>query len=190
MVSGTVAAGLTGGTSVPASSSIPTARGSPIHAISARPELSAIIAGRVPPGDILAALALPLGTRALPGSTSNQGVGLYDRTLGLSVPASEQKVIEFFRAQLPAEHWRILSEGSPSNGSGYQVVCQHPGSDGYEWELGITVMQETFAPPSTPSPPTSPSTQAGGPTSTSPSPYGSVGTTPFSLRLFQVSDEQ
>jgi len=131
----------------------------------------------LPPSDIVAALAVPFGTKSVPGSVVESGIGSYDDSIGLSVDSSEQKVIAFFRAQLPADRWHLLSQGTASGATGYQIVSQHPGSNGYEWELGITVMPETFA--ATPSARTS----AGAPSSAG-------GTTPFTLRLFEVTDSQ
>ena len=99
----------------------------------------------------------PGAPQATPGSARNQGVGLYDQSITFSVQASEKDVIAFFRAQLPVGRWKILGEGasissasaeSPSGAeAGYRILGQHPGSNGYEWELGVTVMPETFPPP-------------------------------------------
>ena len=185
-VLGIVAGALSGGKPAPVPSSTPTAPGSPIHAIAAGPELSTIISGGLPPSDILTALALPRGTEVTPGSARNDGVGLYDQSVTFSVQASEKDVIAFFRAQLPAERWKVLGEGassaaaaeSPSGAdAGYRILGQHPGSNGYEWELGVTVMPETFSSPASVSSGTSP---AGG--------SAQVALTPFTFRLFEVDD--
>jgi hypothetical protein len=181
---GVLAGALSSGKPAPAPSSTPTAHGSPIRAIPARPEMSSIISGGLPPGDILAALALPNGTRVTRGSVLDEGVGLYDYSIDFSVQASENDVVEFFRAQLPAERWKLLSEGpsssAPASSSaaavGYRILDQHPGSNGYEWELGVSVMPETFSSPSTGGTP-------------SPGEAPSVAVTPFTFRLFEVSDD-
>ncbi|HUC37668.1 MAG TPA: hypothetical protein VMR97_11175 [Acidimicrobiales bacterium] len=177
MVVGTVAAGLTGGTPAPVRTSTPTARGSPLRAVASGPQLSAIVAGGLPPKDIVAALALPNGTTAVPGSAVNEGVGSYDRQIGLSVPASEQDVIDFFRLELPAERWSVESRG-PVSAGGYRLLGQHPGSNGYEWEVGVTVMPETF----TGGAAGSGTTASAGPTS--------AGTTPVTLRIFEITNDQ
>lgn len=171
MIVGTVASGLAGGGKpVPASSSVPTAKGSPLRAVTGRTELSAIISDGLPPSDIVAAIALPSGATAVSGSALSNGIGYYDHSLGFTLRASEQDVIEFFRDELPALSWHVLSQGPPSGGAGYQIIAEHPGSDGYEWELGTTVDTETF-----------PATSGG---------VSSAGTTPFTLRLFEVTDDQ
>jgi hypothetical protein len=175
---GGIASAFVGGTAAPVTSSAPTtARGSPLRAVAARPLLSSIISDGLPPTDILTALTLPKGSHFAAGSSADNGVGLYDHSANFSILASENDVIEFFRAELPSDRWTQITKGPPSNGVGYQIIGQHPGSDGYEWEVGITVMPETFS--SAPS----------GATSSAHS-SSSGGTTPFTLRLFQESDDQ
>ena len=53
----------------------------------------------------------------MPGSAIDRGVELYDRSLRFEVPRSEQDVITFFRAELPALHWRRLSQGPTGTGA-------------------------------------------------------------------------
>ncbi len=180
MITGTVASGLTGGGKpAPISTSVPTAKGSPLQAVGARTELSAITSGSLPPSDIAAAVAIPRGATAVAGSAVDSGVAYYDQSLGFRVAASQQDVIEFFRAELPALRWHLLSQGPPSNGPGYEILGQHPGSDGYEWELGVTVTDETF-----------PASSNSSGTGSAAGNAASSGTTPFTLRLFEVTDEQ
>jgi len=159
---------VTGGGSPPTAppTSLPTAKGAGITATAGRHLLSPIESGGQPPGDILDAVALPSGTKASPGSATDNGIGLYDHSLTFTISVSEQRVITFFGAELPALKWQIVSQGSPPKGTpGYRIVGQHPSSDGYEWEIGVTVAPTTFG------------TGAGEPQSTS-----------FTLRLFAVTD--
>jgi hypothetical protein len=171
MIGGTVASGLAGSQGgAPAKHSSITAKGSPLKAAPAKPSLSVISSAGSPPANILDALTLPVGSKVTPGSATNTGLGQYDRSLSFVVADSEQNVIDFFRVQLHADLWSGMSEGPPRNGPGFQIIAQHPGSDGYEWEVGVTVMPETFPP----------SAGAG---------VASTGETPFTVRLFQVSDQ-
>lgn len=171
MIGGAVAAGLTGGPSTKPSRSgaAVTAKGSPLRAESATKALSAITSESLPPSDILAAVALPVGSSFSPGSVLDNGVGLYDRSIGFDVAASQSDVIAFFRAQLRSELWHLLSQGEVAGTNQYRIVGQHPGSNGYEWEIGVTVMPETFT------------------SSSSNSSTRSYGTTPFTLRLYENS---
>ena len=86
-------------------------------------------------------------------------------------PANQHDVIAFFRAQLPALHWRRLSQGpTGSAGTQYLILNQHPASDGLEWDLGVTVSPTSF----------------GG---SSAAPGTAAGTTSFTLRLYAQSDQ-
>ncbi len=153
---------------------IATARGAVLRAVPARPLLKAIASVGEPPDDLLDALAVPAGSTPVPSSAVNRGVELYDRSLRFEVAATQQDVISFFRAELPALHWARLSQGTTgSGGTQYLILEQHPASDGHEWDLGVTVAPTFFG--------------AQAPASTTAGP-GS-GTTSFTLRLFSVSDQ-
>ncbi|HVA04506.1 MAG TPA: hypothetical protein VMU64_12265 [Acidimicrobiales bacterium] len=149
---------------------IATARGAVLQAVPARPLLKAIITSGQPPDDLLDALAVPKDATAVPSSAIDRGVELYDRSLRFEVPRSEQDVITFFRAELPALHWRRLSQGPTGTGATqYLILEQHPASDGHEWDLGVTVSPTAFSADT--------GTAAG------------AGTTAFTLRLYSVSDQ-
>ena len=152
----------------PAPRSIATAPGAVLHAVPARPLLKAIISDGQPPDDLLNALAVPQAATPVASSAVDRGVELYDRALRFEVPANEHDVIAFFRAELPALHWRQLSQGPAGKvPGGYQILDRHPASDGHEWEVGVTVDPTSF-----------PSGASGG-----------RGATDFTLRLFSVSDQ-
>jgi hypothetical protein len=138
-------------------------------AIPAAAVLAPITTADDPPPDILSALVVPEGTRDVAGSASQRGLGLYDASQGLVVPASEGDVITFLRTELGAGRWQITS-AAPASGGTYRIIAQHPGSDGYQWELGATLSATTFASP-----------VAGMPVPKS-------GVTPLTLRLFAISD--
>jgi len=155
----------------PAPAKIPTARGAVLHAVPARPSLRSITSVGQPPDDLLNALAIPQGAAPVPSSAINRGVELYDRSLRFEVPVSQQDVISFFLAELPALHWSRLSQGpTGTGGTAYLILEQHPASDGHEWDIGVTVQPTFFGAP------------VSGATA------GNTGTTSFTLRLFSVSD--
>ena len=130
--------------------------------------LDPIVSSSGPPTDILDATLLPRGSQAVPGSASNHALGLYDSTLTVQIPAAEQATITFFKAELAAGKWHVVSSGT--DGAGYRFIAQHPSSDGYEWELGVTLSATAFRSQV-------PGDQA---------PPGGV--TPTVIRLFQMSD--
>jgi hypothetical protein len=170
-VLGAVAGGLAGHQSRPTqpAGSLPTARGAILTAVPARTLLAPIVTPGQPPDDLLDALAVPRGSVPVAGSSTNRGVELYDRSLRFQVPASQHDVIAFFRAQLPFQHWQVLSQ-QPTSGFGYLVLDQHPASDGHEWEVGVTIAPTTFG-------------------AATPGSAGATGTTAFTVRLFARSDQ-
>lgn len=131
--------------------------------------IGAVVQPDEPPTDILAALVVPKGSAAVPGSASQQGLGLYDATIDLQVPASESDVITFLRKELTAGRWQVDSAGA--SGTGYRIIAEHPGSDGYEWEVGFTASPSTFS--------------SAVPGSSAPA----SGVTPVALRLFATDDD-
>jgi len=170
VLTGIIGAALTssGSAQAPAVHQLPTAKGATITATPGRHALAPITTGGQPPDDILDAVALPKGTTVTTGTATNNGIGLYDHSLSFQVPVSGQRVIDFFRAELKALKWQIVSQGTPPHGTpGYRIVGQHPSSDGYEWEIGVTVAPTTFG------------SGAGQP----------VDSTPFTVRLFAVTDD-
>jgi hypothetical protein len=156
---------------VAAPRSLATAKGAPLKAVPAGPLVRAIVSQGEPPSDIVNALAAPAGSTAVPSSTTNRGVESYDRSIRIVADASEQDVIAFYNAQMPALHWKRLSRG-PQSGGDYQLLFQHPGSDGHEWELGVTVSPTQFLSGSSPA-----------------ASAASRGTTAFTVRLFAESDQ-
>lgn len=172
-VVGAVAAGLTGSSSPgptnPRPSSAPVAGTGGLVAVPARATLAPVVLRSEPPADVVDAVVVPRGTLAVPHSGIQRGVGLYDASIRADAPATEQPLITFFRKELAAGRWHVVQAGSTSGG-GYQILAQHPGSDGYEWELGVTMSATVFA---------------GTPTLSVPP----GGLTPMTLRLFAVSDQ-
>jgi hypothetical protein len=170
LIAGGISAAVTSSGSVqPAPThSIPTVKGAGIKALPGRSDLHAIASAGQPPEDILNVVPVPEGTKVKAGSAVNDTVGLYDHSLSFTVPVSEAKVIDFFRAEMKALKWQIVSQGAPPNGApGDRIVGQHPSSDGEEWEMGVTIEPTSFG-----------------------SGAGSTAeTTVFTIRLFAVSDD-
>jgi len=143
------------------------AAGVPVAAVSALDALAPIITSGQPPANVVAAVVLPTGATVSPGSATDLGVGLYDRSLAFSSPLSEAAVIAFYRAELPVEGWKVISQGPPDHGPGFEILGQIAGTDGYYWEVGVVV---------------SPTAYPAGSASSA------TGTTAFTLRLLAVDD--
>jgi hypothetical protein len=169
LLAGAVAAGLTGNDTkpTPTPTSLRTAHGAQFTAVPGRGALAPVVEAGQPPDDILNVVPLPRGAHAVPGTAGDNGIGLYDRSLSFAVDGPEQHVIDFFRAELPLLKWQKLSQGPLTDPPRYRIVMQHPSSDGYEWDMGVTVAATTF-------------------------PAGAAsarGSTTFTLRLFAVTDD-
>ncbi len=147
LVLGTLGAALTSNQSKPtrAPVAIAEAPGAGLVAVTARTLLAPIVSEGQPPDNILNAIAVPKGTTAVAGSATNADVSLYDQSMGLMAPDSQQAVITFVRVELVAEHWQLIDHGSAKADGAIQIIGQHPGTDGNEWELGITVSPTTYA---------------------------------------------
>ncbi len=131
--------------------------------------LHPILSADEPPADIVSALVVPKGTEVVPHTAAQLGLGSYDATIKVVFPAPEQEAITFVRTELAAGSWAKVSAGA--SGSDYLFVDEHPGSDGYEWELGVTLSPTTYS-----SPVAGMSVPA-------------TGVTPVKLRLFAISDD-
>lgn len=169
VVAGLIAQIFTGSTPpAPAPVSVATAKGSPLKAIPAAPDLAPLISSGVPPDDIVNAIVLPAGSA--PGAVidDTSGAQSYDEQRLFSIVAPQQKVITFFKVELAAQGWHVESTGKPRNQPGIEVLAQRAGSDGYYWEIGAVVSSSTFP---------------------SSGPGHTTGLTQFEVRLFQVSDD-
>lgn len=122
-----------------------TAAGDPAPAVAAKPLLKPMLQPDQPPADVVQALALPQGTTAVPKSLLDQTVSNYDQQMTFISPLSQGAVIAFFHDQLRSQGWSNFSQGRPATAElaprgSVEVLAQHPGSDGYYWEVGVVVL--------------------------------------------------
>jgi hypothetical protein len=143
---GGIGAALTssGGSTNPRPGKLHTASGATITAVADGGAFRPIESAGQPPADVLDAIVLPEGASVRSKSATDNGVGLFDRSLSFQIGVTQSRVIDFFRAELEAFRWQLVSQGPASNDPGYRIVGQHPSSDGYEWEIGVTVEPSTF----------------------------------------------
>ena len=90
-----------------------------------------------PPADVVGALTVPAGSRYT-GTSGGPILDQFDRSVSISVPAPGLEVVRFYLAELSRGKWVLLSDSSPRAGV-HELLAQHPGSDGYEWLVGLTV---------------------------------------------------
>ncbi|HEV3268523.1 MAG TPA: hypothetical protein VGZ68_08985 [Acidimicrobiales bacterium] len=111
--------------------------------LSPNPALTYCRQGQEVPSNIDDAFLVPVHTVARPGATTpNLGAGDFDCTQPMTTThASSSSLIGFFNAQLEARGWNLFSKGA-SNGDA-QSLFQKAGSDGFYWEVGVTVTKTT-----------------------------------------------
>ena len=95
------------------------------------------------PRNIDSAFIVPEKTVARPGAnTPDLGAGEYDCFEPMATTgATSGALIKFFDTQLEARGWSLFSKGA-SNGDP-QSLFQKAGSDGFYWELGVTVTKSS-----------------------------------------------
>jgi hypothetical protein len=153
-------------TPLPAAVHVP---GTTLSAVPATGTLRPIEHPDTPPKNVLDALSLPAGFTAHGYADNSTSAGQYDEQMRFSLATSETTVVDFYRYELTHKGWTIESVGAATDlKGGVEVLAQKAGDDGYYWEAGAVVSPTTFA-------------VAQGP---------KAETTAFTLRLFEVPDEE
>jgi hypothetical protein len=148
--------------------------GTSLLAIPGANALKAIEQSGLPPANIVRAVSVPEGAVVVSSQSNSAGSGQYDEQVQLSVHASQLDVFNFFAAQMPAWHWSVFSKGPAQNQPGtIEVLGKQAGEDGWFWEMGAVVSPTTF-----------------GTTGLGSTQESTGESTQFTVRLFQVSDEE
>jgi hypothetical protein len=158
-----------GGHRAPPSPAPAAVNGSTLLAVPAAPGLAAIAQPGEPPANILDALRLPRGARAVSSSDFSTHASQFDQQVEFVAASSQAEVISFYRAELPALGWHVFSTGrAPHHPGAIAVLGKLGGDDGWYWDVGVTVLPTTF-----------------------PTTGGGAGTnaTPFTIRLIQQPDQ-
>jgi hypothetical protein len=95
------------------------------------------------------ALVVPAGASAVTRTNYDRLNGPYDRGVGFSATANADEVLNFFRFELAANHWSNRTEAPARGGPGTQVLARHKSSDGFYWEVGVTVRPASGQTPAT-----------------------------------------
>ncbi|MHB1711138.1 MAG: hypothetical protein ACYCV7_07025 [Acidimicrobiales bacterium] len=145
-VSGVVASLLTSAGNHPTLSlrSIAIPGGRVVRLMPAASALRPII-GSQPPADILAALAVPSGSKTRSWRNFDQHQVQYDRTVSFTTRLSSAQVISLYQTLLPRMGWAVLYQGpSTVNGvGGTEILARRGSKDGYYWEVGAVVSPAT-----------------------------------------------
>ena len=144
-----------------------------IGAASANGVLAHVQTDGVIPSGVVSSLVIPLGAHYLGSKDFDNGNGPFDREVDLMAPYAQRPLVTFFKDALKADGWQIDGTeptGGPT-GNGTETLAQRPGSNGYYWEVGVTVTGGTDT--------VSPALGGGSATS---------GTSEIKVRLLEVPD--
>lgn len=176
-----------------------TVAGVRVASVPAKPYLAPIISLGQPPADIVDSLSVPKGTISVSAQTNKNNTDQYDRTVNLRWHGSEAQLFGFYRQSLRSLGWRLTSSGPVHAAPGLEVLAQQAGSDGWYWQVGVTVHPTTFSESSSGSASGSASASAGSSTAAPstaasgtgvPSATAQTGeSTAFSVELIQESDD-
>jgi hypothetical protein len=97
------------------------------------------------------ALVVPADATAVTRTNYDQANGPYDRGVSFSATASPDELLNFYRFELAANHWSNRTEAPARGGPGTQVLARHKSSDGFYWEVGVTVRHPAGQSPGAPS---------------------------------------
>jgi hypothetical protein len=142
--------------------------GSSLKAAPAAVALAPIISLGQPPNNVVNAVDIPVGA-VRTSSLNNAGQsGQYDSQITLRSDASQGALLAFYASDMKSQGWQIFDRGPASNDpNALEVLGKLAGTDGYYWEMGVTVQATSFG--------------KGAP---------AAGDTPFTVRLLQEPDPE
>ena len=141
-----------------------------LRAIPAAGVIRHIATPGAPPIDVIRSVVVPSGVTVTGTANHDRSAGQFDRAVLMTVNATHQELVSFFKTELKRGRWSLLGNYPLAQG-GTELLAQRAGSDGWEWEIGL-LLNAT-------SPSISPAL-AGGDQS---APTGTI-----QLRLFQIGD--
>ena len=124
-------------------------------------KLHAIVSNDEPPADILGNLGVPTASAVTGTVNSDQHAAQFDRTVDLHSQLSQEQVTATFARMLRLVGWQTIYSGPAPQGSAgtTEILAKRGSGDGFYWETGVVVS------PTTP-----------------------LGTTPYSVEVFETPD--
>jgi hypothetical protein len=161
LIGGVTASALaTGGSNTLKIQSVTLSDGTVVHVEPGTQALKPIVGNGNPPGDILAALAVPSGAKTTGSLNTDQNTTQFDRTVDFTSTLPAFKVQDFYQVFFKQLGWKLIGNAPDSFQAGStQLLAEKGSNNGFYWEAGVVV-----------------------------SPTTSAGVTPFTLRLFEVPD--
>ena len=118
--------------------------GTSLRATGALDALRPIVSPGEPPNNVLNAVVVPTGARRLSHINYGGEANQYDQAVVFSVGGVQAAVIDFYRVEMKKAGWQIESTGPADHQSGFEVLGQIAGDDGWFWEMGTVVQPSTF----------------------------------------------
>jgi hypothetical protein len=119
--------------------------GSSLKATPAASALAPIISSGQPPANIVNAVDIPVGAVRLSHQNNAAESGQYDSQVSLRSDASQGSLLAFYASDMKSQGWQIFDRGPASNdANALEVLGKLAGTDGYYWEMGVTVQATSF----------------------------------------------
>ena len=118
--------------------------GTSLRATGALDALRPIVSPGEPPNNVLNAVVVPAGARRLSHINYGGNASQYDQAAVFSVGGVQAAVIDFYTVEMKKAGWQIESTGPADHQSGFEVLGQIAGDDGWFWEMGTVVQPSTF----------------------------------------------
>jgi hypothetical protein len=119
--------------------------GSSLKAAPAATALAPIISQGQPPANIVNAVDIPVGAVRTSHLNNAGESGQYDSQVSLRSDASQGSLLSFYASDMKSQGWQIFDRGPASNdANAVEVLGKLAGTDGYYWEMGVTVQATSF----------------------------------------------
>ncbi len=119
--------------------------GTPIRAVAAADALAPITSSGEPPTNVINAVDIPEGAVRV-GHQNNSGLaGQFDSQIVVRSDDSQGALLTFYGADLKQQGWQVFDRGPAANDpTATEVLGKLAGTDGYYWEIGVTIPPTTF----------------------------------------------
>jgi hypothetical protein len=113
--------------------------GSKVGAASARSLIAKIAVAGEPPANVTDAIVIPAGSTLSSFHREAENLELFAGSLTLSAPDQPSDLVNFYRLELSHEKWKLTRTDATLDGKGSELFATIGGSDGFYWELEVTV---------------------------------------------------
>jgi len=113
--------------------------GSKVTAASASSFISKIAIAGEPPANVTEAVIVPAGSTLTSFHREAENLELFAGSVTLLAPDQPSDIVSFYRLELSHEKWKVTRTDATADGKGSELFATIGGSDGFYWELEVTV---------------------------------------------------